>query len=95
MVNPIKDRVEVVASPLSVKRLASARVFANRNLRVERSQKHHCKKNKSFLLGAGRQRRHTRYDEELHRQNNEHVIDVETRMTVVECEEAVDGKLCS
>ena len=37
----------------------------------------------------------TRYDEELHRQNNEHVVNVETRMAIVEREEAVGGGLRS
>ena len=41
MVNPIIDRVEIVASSLSVERLASARVLAYRELRVKRSQENH------------------------------------------------------
>ena len=32
MVDPVEDRVEVVASPLSVQRLARARVLAYREL---------------------------------------------------------------
>ena len=50
MVNPIIDRMEVVATPLSVERLSSTRVFAYRKLQVERPQEHHCKKSRSFWV---------------------------------------------
>ena len=36
----------------------------------------------------------TRHNEALDGQDDQHIVDVETRMAIVECQESVDRKLC-
>ena len=93
MVDPVEDRVEIVAASLSVQRLAGARVLANCEFRVKSAEEDHCGKKGCISSLLGKEKIRTSHDEELYRQDDEHVVNVETGVTVVERQETVDGEL--
>ena len=91
--DPIEDGLKIVTSRLVGYELALRVVLANCQFLVERSEEDHCQKSLSDEIISPHLTSLTRDNKHLDRQNDQDVVDLETRVTIVECQESVDGKL--